>query len=94
MNHPTVEIFFVLAFTFCKVKVYKKEEKLARKLFEKLELEIVDLESSGRTAEQFTEIDTRVLLNLISQVIPKIIEGDLSSRIKTTMMEAFFVEPP
>lgn len=68
-NFPTVEIYFVFAFTYCKLRVYKDEEVFARKILEGHRVEFL----TGSESEGWEEIDTRVLLNLVRESLPKIL---------------------
>ncbi len=65
---PTVEIHFVFAFTFCKLRVYTDEEDFARKVLKGQNVEFLE----GKESESWQEIDTRVLLNLVRKSLPKI----------------------
>ena len=69
-NLPTVEIFFVFAFTYCKLRVYKEEEEFARKVLRTHDVEFL----TGNENESWEEIDTRVLLNLVREFLPKLIK--------------------
>jgi hypothetical protein len=66
-NYPTVELFFVFAFTYCKLKVYAKQETFARRILETQEVEFL----SSSDSESWQEIDTRILLDLVVQHLHK-----------------------
>lgn len=80
-NFPTVEIFFVFALTFCKLRVYKEDEGFARKILEAHDVEFLTENESKR----WEEIDTRILLNLVKESLPKI----LSKSVSKTISNAF-----
>lgn len=68
-DRPTVELFFVLAFTYCKLRVYKEDATFARRVLEARKVEFLDPSDS----ESWEEIDTRVLLHLVGAALPKLI---------------------
>lgn len=68
-NYPTVELFFVFAFTYCKIRVYETEVGFARKL-----LEAADVEFFESTNEHCQEVDARLLISLMIKVFPKMLE--------------------
>lgn len=80
-DFPTVEIYFVFAFTFCKLRVYKEEETFARKVLNAHNVEFF----KGNENETWQEIDTRVLLNLIKESLPKILAKPITEAIFSTL---------
>ena len=66
-DHPTVELFFVFAFTYCKLRVYTKQEPFARRILEAHNVEFL----TSSDSEFWQEIDTRVLLDLIGEALTK-----------------------
>ena len=70
LNHPTVELYFAFALTYCKLSVYASQEPFARRV----------LEASGvkwltpSDNDTWQEIDTRVLLSLVSRALPQMLE--------------------
>lgn len=86
-DFPTVEIFFVFAFTFCRMKVYKTQEDFARQVLLLEEVEFVGEEASS----SWQEIDTRVLLDLVARAIPKLVPKIMlqPQEVKARTIEAF-----
>ena len=76
-DFPTVEIYFTFAFTYCKLRVYKEEEGFARIILEAHNVEFL----TGNENKEWEEIDTRVLLNLIRESLPKILSNPLIEAI-------------
>ena len=72
-DHPTVELFFVFAFTYCKLRVYKKQEVFARRILEAHEVEFL----TSKDSKSWQELDTRVLLDLVADTLPKMISSIL-----------------
>lgn len=72
-DHPTVELFFVFAFTYCKLRVYKKQEGFARRVLEAHNVEFL----TSKDSDSWQEIDTRVLLDLVGEAIVKVIPSAL-----------------
>ncbi len=58
--HPTVEIFFVFAFTFCRLRVYAGEEMFVRKLLAG-QVEFCDEQ------KEMMDVDTRLMMYLVGQ---------------------------
>ena len=86
-DFPTVELYFIFAFTYCKLRVYKKQEAFARLVLEAHHEEF--LEPSHR--ESWHEFDTRILLDLVGQALtktlPKIhMQPDEVTRLVTTAL--------
>ena len=80
-NFPTVEIYFVFAFTYCKLRVYKEEERLARRILVVHDVEFL----KGNENETWQEIDTRVLLNLVRESLFKILEKSTTKAISSAL---------
>ena len=77
-NHDTVTIFFVFAFTYCGVKIYKEEEAFMRMLLENnRHVELLEEEPKS-----YDEIDTRVLMHLVFGSLQSFSDG-LKSMSKT-----------
>ena len=68
-DHPTVELYFVFAFTYCKLRVYKKQEVFARRVLEAHDVEFL----TSKDSKSWQEFDTRILLDLVSEALPKLI---------------------
>ncbi len=68
-EHPSVEIYFVFAFTFCKVRVYEVQELFIRKVLKTYKVEFLEPDAS----KDWQDIDTRVLLDLVSGALPKLL---------------------
>lgn len=66
-DFPTVELFFVFALTYCKLRVYQKQEAFARRVLEAHDVEFL----TSKDSESWQEIDTRVLLDLVGEAITK-----------------------
>lgn len=80
-NFPTVEIYFVYAFAFCKLRVYKEEETFARKVLMAHGSEFLE----GDESKTWHEVDTRVLLNLLRESLPKILAKSTTEAISNTL---------
>lgn len=72
-NFPTVELFFGLAFTYCKVRVYEKDEAFAQCVLRAHRVEFLTSEDS----DSWQQIDTRVLLGLVSEAIATVLPNIL-----------------
>ncbi len=72
-NFPTVEIYFAFALSYCKLRVYKKQEAFARRILETQEVEFL----ASSASKDWYEIDTRVLLDLVGQALPGLISKAL-----------------
>lgn len=72
-DHPTVELFFVFAFTYCKLQVYKRQEIFARRVLEAHNVEFL----TSKDSDSWQEIDTRVLLELVGEALAKMLPGVL-----------------
>lgn len=68
-NHPTTTFYFAFAHTYCKLQVYKTQETFARKILDFHQVEFLT-ESSSKS---WQDIDTRVLLDLVGNALPKLI---------------------
>lgn len=78
-EHPTTELYFVFAFTYCKLRVYKTEEVIARTLLKLCQVEML----TGTESTGWSEWDTRILLNKTAQHLPQLLEAEESrTRIK------------
>lgn len=86
-DHSTVELFFCVAFTYCKLRVYKRQEAFARRLLESQNIELLP----STTSESWREFDTRVLLELVSAALPELIEDALpqSSAVAHKIVDSF-----
>ena len=67
LDHPTTEIFFVYALSFCRVKIYKSDERFIRKL-----LKAADIEVFEHKNEDCLQVDTRLWTAIISEAIPEL----------------------
>jgi len=76
-DFPTVEIYFLFAFTYCKLKVYKEEAGFALKVLTVLNVEFL----TEKENERWQEIDTRVLLNMVREALPEIISKSTAKAI-------------
>ena len=72
-DHPTVELFFVFAFTYCKLRIYKTETKFARKILEAHNVEFLSRSDNA----DWQEFDTRILLSLVKDALPKLLEKEI-----------------
>ncbi len=72
-DFPTVELFFVFAFTYCKLRVYKKQEAFARRVLEAHDVEFL----TAKDSDSWQEIDTRVLMDLVGDAIVKVLPNVL-----------------
>lgn len=72
-DFPTVELFFVFAFTYCKVKVYKQNEAFARNILEANDVEFLERSESN----DWQEVDTRLLLDLVGLALTKLLPSML-----------------
>ncbi|MBP9669445.1 MAG: hypothetical protein KBE09_04110 [Candidatus Pacebacteria bacterium] len=89
-DFPTTELYFVFAYTYCKLRVYTSEESLARKLLQMHGVEFLEW-SDGRAWQHF---DTRILLRLLSDSLPQFIERALPSADEAaTKLQAFIKTP-
>lgn len=93
-DHPTVTLYFVFAFTYCRLLVYEKQEAFARKMLEAAGVEFST--PNGRDCRQdYQEVDTRLLLALVATAFPKMLKKALPTRdeiIKQTS-ELFEITP-
>ncbi len=70
-NHPTTELYFVFAYTCCKLRVYTKDEEFMREVLTEAGVqEWLDSDAN----EEWQEIDTRVLFDLTRTALSKIFE--------------------
>lgn len=71
IDRPTVELYFVFAFTYCKLRVYIKDEEFVREILADAGLqEWLEPDAS----KEWQEIDTRVLLDLTRTALPKMLK--------------------
>jgi hypothetical protein len=75
-DFPTVELYFAFAFTYCRLRVYVKEENFARRVLEANEVEFLEADAS----KDWQDIDTRLLSNLVREALPKLVTVNLSWR--------------
>ncbi|HEY4489401.1 MAG TPA: hypothetical protein VJA87_02875 [Candidatus Paceibacterota bacterium] len=89
-DFPTTELYFVFAFTFCKLTVYTDQEPFARKILEAKDVEF--LESSE--SYDWQEWDTRLLLAIVSETLPNLISKNLPrpQEAATSVLEAIGVK--
>ncbi len=66
-DFPTVELYFVFAFTYCRLKVYKRNETFAREVLRVANVSFVTKDAN----ETWEEIDTQVLLDMVSDMLQK-----------------------
>jgi len=71
-DFPTTELYFVFAFTYCKLIVYTDQEPFARKILEASRVEF--LESSEQDWQVW---DTRLLLAIVSETLPDLLSKSL-----------------
>ena len=69
-NFPTTELHFVFAFTYCRLRIYEKQEPFIRKVLEAHYVEFLQPDAS----EDWQDIDTRVLLDMVNDVLPRLLE--------------------
>jgi hypothetical protein len=69
-NFPTVELYFVLAFTCCRLVVYKESEPFIRTVLETHKVEFLD----GKERQSWKEINTQILAQLVNEALPKLLE--------------------
>lgn len=81
-NFPTVELFFNFAFTFCKLRVYKTEEAFARRVLEQHGVEWL----SKKDSKNWYEFDTRLLLSLVKDAVPKMLADALPQQHELAQM--------
>lgn len=89
-DSPTTELYFVFAFTYCKLTIYSDQEPFARKILEAKDVEF--LESSEN--EDWQEWDTRLLLAIVSETLPNLISQNLPrpQEAATSVLEAIGVK--
>ena len=80
-DNPTVDLFFVFAFTYCKLRVYEKQEGFARQV---LKAHGVEEFFTSKDSESWHEIDTRILLDLVGNAITKMLPSALPQPNKVT----------
>lgn len=68
-NFPTVTLYFVLSFMYCKLQVYKKQEPFIRKVLEVHRVIFLDQYASN----DWQEIDSRVLLDMVCHALPTLL---------------------
>lgn len=80
---PTLDYYFVFAFTYCHLRAYERD-----KVFIDSVLEAHDVEMLGEDASPtWTEIDSRIIANLIKDAIPKMVaKAGLSGPIATHVL--------
>ncbi len=89
-NFPTTELYFAFAFTYCKLRIYTSEEPLARKVLQMYGVEFLD-ESDSRSWQEF---DTRILLRLLKESLPKLIEQSQPTAKETAERLNTFIAKP
>lgn len=72
-DFPTTELYFVFAFTYCKLIVYADQEPFARKILEAKEVEFLEPSQS----EDWQVWDTRILLAIVSETLPDLLSKSL-----------------
>lgn len=80
-DHPTTEFYFVMAYTFCRLKVYDTEAEFARKLLKVLEkTEVIEL-CEKKDSKSWQSIDTRILMDLLKQALPLLVTEEISQMV-------------
>ena len=68
-DRPTTELYFVFAFTFCRLRVYTPQKDFALAI-----LKIHDVEMLEKDANKdWQDVDTRLLLDLVQRALPRLI---------------------
>jgi hypothetical protein len=84
-DHPTTEVHFVFAMTYCRVCVYRQEERFAKQWLEKIPgVEIV----SASASRSWQEVDTRILMRLVFQSTTQISEKIYELKKSITQIES------
>lgn len=73
-DFPTKVLYFTFAFTFCKLTFYTEEESFVREVLTKCG---VSDWLEAHDSESWQEFDTRIILSLVREAIPKIFEDRL-----------------
>jgi hypothetical protein len=81
-NYPTVEIYFVFALTYCKLRAYEEQKALAQNILEALAskeaIELVSPEEVVKEGvERFQEVDTRLLLDFLQRALPEMVKESM-----------------
>ena len=84
IDFPTTELYFVFAFTYCKLTIYAEQEGFARKILEEKRVEF--LEPSDSNTWQVW--DTRLLLAIVSQTLPDLLSKSLPQPKEVSKMFA------
>ena len=69
----TTELYFVFAYTYCKLSIYTDQEPFARKILEANDVEFLKPTDS----EDWQGWDTRLLLAIVAETLPKILSEHL-----------------
>jgi hypothetical protein len=76
-EHPTVDLFFVFAYTHCKVRIYETEELFAKNVLSTLEdegkIEYANIDIQDTASWQ--EVDTRLWMHLIDMALPELLSN-------------------
>lgn len=70
LNHTSIEIYFIYAFTYYKLRVFKTEEDFIMKVLMANRVKLVKAD----TNEFFQEVDTRLLGSMIKNVLTDIMK--------------------
>ncbi len=70
-DFPTTELYFVFAFTYCKLTVYTTDEPFARKILEAKNVTFLEPTDN----KEWQVCDTRILLSLVSETLPGLLAG-------------------
>jgi hypothetical protein len=89
-DHPTTELYFVFALTYCKLRVYDKQEAFAQRILDALvskeEVETMKREEAEKEGlHRFQEIDTRLLLELVSTALPSMLRDGIATLQKSIL---------
>lgn len=68
-NFPSVTLHFVYSLNYCRLRVLKNHEPLARKLLEVHRAQFVEPDAST----EWHDVDTRLLLDLVCDALPPLL---------------------
>lgn len=81
-DHPTVTLYFAFAWTYCRLKVYKKDEELARLVLRECNVEFLN---GNESSDGWQDFDTCVFLSVVKTALPKILEPRMSKAVAKTL---------
>lgn len=73
-DFPTTELYFIFASTYCKMQIYQKDEAFARHILRRHGAEFFT-----QGGDSWHEVDTRLLLALVAEVLPQAIADMIPS---------------